>query len=648
MNPFAVLLLWLRQQLLTLLLTTLVLIGTLAATRLVQQGTLPSANETQGWVSLLLGTELMQRAVSLDADGEEPLFGVTLTEQKGQRYLVWQPTGGQPKAVELRQLAAQLRSDHASLMLFWLGVVALFPLFSTVGLLRRESKMSRMFRQRLESAAHRAGIASDRLLSRDTPALLDDTLARMQRRVEQHKREISRIEYADKLTGLANRQQFQVALERELAQSMNSECKLALLFIDLDGFKAVNDSYGHSVGDLLLVQVAQRLMNAVRASDLVAIRSEDDSDACLARLGGDEFTVILGELESDQIVEMICERIIKALERPFELGNTSVTISASIGIALSPDDGKTPETLLQKADVAMYSAKNAGKGTYSRYESEMGKVVMRHHYLSTELRKGLEESHFSLQYQPIIELGSNQVTYFEALARWQHPLDGMISPAEFIPVAEESRQIIALGHWVMRTALMTMAAWHKLGLRNARVSVNVSVIQIRQLDLYEWVMELLAESQLPASMLMVEITESCLIDANDSTLQQLQQLRDRGVHIAIDDFGTGYSSLSVLAALPIDVLKIDRSFVNKAVADTKYRQVLGSIVSLAEQLSLKVIAEGVETAEELQLLKQLKCQLIQGFYVSRPQPSRRLQHKLFTEQVSQIATSGTGVWRVNA
>ncbi|TAA42659.1 putative bifunctional diguanylate cyclase/phosphodiesterase [Corallincola spongiicola] len=559
------------------------------------------------------------------------------------------PLANEPGAVLSGDLSIlisqQIPATHGVIRSFAVMVV-LLPFFITFAMYRQRSKLSRQARALASLAAKQAGLSSQFRLNNDTATVIETAVKKLSSKLELQNEAVNAAHLADKLTGLANRQQFQLALEKAILQADEGKQKLALLFIDLDGFKQVNDTFGHSVGDGLLVEVANRLNAATRSSDTISLTAGETPafQRTLARLGGDEFTVILSNIQVLEEAEQVSARIIELLEQEFRFGEHRVNISASIGIAVYPQDGQSPENLLQMADVAMYKAKSDGKGTFRVYLPEMGREVRRQHYLSNEIRRAVNDSEFSLEFQPIIEIASNQIAYFEALLRWHHPHEGQISPGEFIPIAEETRQILPLGDYVLYEAMQQMEQWNRAGLRKARVSVNVSSVQLKQLALREWVEQALQKTKLPPSCLMIEITESYLMEATGDIIAQIDALRQMGVKVAIDDFGTGYSSLSSLASLPIDVLKIDRSFVNKASSGKKYRRILASIVALAKELDLTIVAEGVETAEELELLKSMKCQYIQGFLISRPQTSKRLNHTLFNKRLSQVANSGTGVW----
>jgi len=474
---------------------------------------------------------------------------------------------------------------------------------------------------------------------------LKASLAKLRDRLYEQRDLFEKRAYQDHLTGLSGREAFQEVLQQQTKRAESSGERFALLFIDLDGFKQVNDTFGHTVGDELLVQVAERLKTAVRSSDVITIMKDHQlMTSLLARLGGDEFTVLLTELKDNSDVAVVAERILGTFDNEFLLIGKSVRINASIGIAIYPDSASTAEGLLQVADVAMYQAKADGKGTYRLYASEMGNEVRRRHYLSRELRSAMEQEQFCLHFQPIIHIDSCFIEFFEALIRWKHPEAGWIAPAEFIPVAEERGLICQLGDWVLQQACQQMAIWFDAGINRARVSVNISPVQLSQRELYSWVMETLQRNGLPARCLMLEINENCLLDASDKTMSALQQLRGEGVKIAIDDFGSGYISLSMLAVLPVDVLKIERSFISQALTSGKYRNILTSIMELAGKLELTVIAEGVEHSDEFNLLRELNCTCIQGYLVSRPQTAQMVESKLIDEGYKQLAHTGKGLW----
>lgn len=450
--------------------------------------------------------------------------------------------------------------------------------------------------------------------------------------------------YCDKLTQLVNRHKFLEHISVQIKKIAETDQKSGLLFIDLDGFKQVNDSFGHSFGDEVLIQVAERLQSVVRSQKLNFKENENDKEFNLARLGGDEFTIFIEVLHDSECAIKIAENVLKELEKDFVLGNKLVKISASIGIAVYPDSANSPESLVQMADVAMYRAKNEGRGIYRIYSPEMGSKLRRYHYLLEEMRLAILSNSFFLSFQPIIRIDDSSISYFEALVRWQHPIEGTISPVEFIPIAEDSNQILQLGDWILLEACRQMSAWYNAGMRKTKISVNVSGVQLKHRPIYEWVMENVKKTGLPPSSLMLEITESCFIDISEEVISELEKLRAEGVFIAIDDFGTGFSSLSVLATLPVDVLKIDRMFIKEANTNIKYRKILQSIVELSQKLELKIVAEGIEEAIQLELLKSLGVIYIQGYLISRPESSVNVGTKVLKQGVNQLASTGTGRW----
>jgi len=450
--------------------------------------------------------------------------------------------------------------------------------------------------------------------------------------------------FCDKLTSLINRHKFLEHINEQIAIADETKTRCGLLFIDLDGFKQVNDSFGHSFGDEVLIQVAERLKSVVRSQNLNYSNNEEDKEYNLSRLGGDEFTLFIQNIDDPEVPVNIANHVLKELERDFVLGNKLVKISASIGIAVYPDSANSPEALVQMADVAMYRAKKEGRGIYRIYSPEMGSKLRRYHYLLEEMRLGIVSNSFFLSFQPIIHVDGCAISYFEALVRWQHPIEGIISPAEFIPIAEDSNQILILGDWILNEACRQMSAWHHAGMTKTKISVNVSGVQLKHRPIYDWIMDALNKSGLPPTSLMLEITESCFIDISENIIYELEKLRKEGIYIAIDDFGTGFSSLSVLATLPVDVLKIDRMFVSEASHDEKYRKILKSIVELSQRLELKVVAEGIEEIIQLELLKSLGVVYIQGYLISRPESSRNVGNKVLKQGMNHLSHMGTGTW----
>lgn len=415
--------------------------------------------------------------------------------------------------------------------------------------------------------------------------------------------------FHDGLTGLANRALFMdhLRLTVERCKSRHSN-PYAVLFLDFDRFKVINDSLGHAEGDELLKQIARRLETLTRTGDL------------LARLGGDEFVVLLTEmLESNDAIH-VARRIQEDLKKPFTLCGNEVFISASIGIAMSTDGLRQADDMLRDADIAMYRAKAKGKARYQVFNEALRAVATTRLRLETEIRQGLDRGEFEIYYQPIIHLDSGKMTGFEALARWRHPTRGMVSPEEFIPAAEESGLILPLGHWILTESCRQMREWQssRLQAEPLVVNVNLSCKQFLQADLAEQVSEALTQTGLAARCLKLEITESYLIENSDKAVKIMNRLRKLGVELSLDDFGTGYSSLSYLHSLPLNSLKIDRSFINRVTDSNENTEIVRTIIELAKNLKLQVIAEGIETAEQLAKLKKLKCGNGQGYFYSRP------------------------------
>lgn len=409
----------------------------------------------------------------------------------------------------------------------------------------------------------------------------------------------------DELTGLPNRRLFEQQLVKAIADQQQDGQSAAVLFLDIDRFKLVNDSQGHDVGDLLLRSVADRLSDAVKHAGIVA------------RLGGDEFSVLLTGGISRVEAQAIAARINRELDIPFSLRGKDVHITASIGIALFPEDGDSLISLMKNADTAMYSAKENGKNTYNFYDLSMNDSLFERVQLENELRKALDRGEFFLVYQPQVELATGKVVGVEALIRWQHSSKGLISPAEFIPLAEETGMIVPIGDWALRTACTLARRWSQSEVGPLRMSVNLSSRQFVSPDFAESVERIVRETGMSPELLDLEITESMTMDVNRS-IETLRQLKTLGVSISIDDFGTGYSSLSYLKSFPVDRLKIDQSFVRQMHSETKDRSIVATIISLAHNLNLQVVAEGVETLSQSEFLAQHGCDEMQGYYISKP------------------------------
>ena len=420
--------------------------------------------------------------------------------------------------------------------------------------------------------------------------------------------ESSALAMNDPLTGLLNRRHMAQLLERTITAYASQRRPCATMFIDLDRFKQINDTLGHPVGDALLKQVAERLVRSVGAKD----------EEC--RQGGDEFQVVLPDVDDRGRLGDLASSIITSLSEPYSIEGNRCLIGASIGVAVSPFDGENADELVRNADLALYAAKRDGRGRFRFYSSDLLKTAENRKQLEEDLHDALPKDELCLVYQPIVDTKTNRVTGAETLVRWDHPDLGAISPAQFIPIAEESGLIVPLGTWVLKRALAQVKAWHDQGLGWIKVSVNVSAGQFWKLDLPQLVADLLAEADVPPHVLDLELTERVAMINADEGVSICQRLKDVGVTLSMDDFGTGYSSLSYLSRLPMDVLKIDQSFVRRLGENEQDEQIVRSVVQLAHSLSLQTVAEGVETPAQLAFLKALGCDQGQGYWFARPMP----------------------------
>jgi len=414
--------------------------------------------------------------------------------------------------------------------------------------------------------------------------------------------------YHDALTGLANRRLFQEHLSLALALAQRRHSFVAVLFLDLDHFKIVNDSLGHSVGDALLKQVAKRLRHAVREGDTVA------------RVGGDEFTIVLQEIQRPDDAAAIAKKVIRSIADPIEVNGHKLYVTTSIGVTVYPRDGEDAETLLKNADAAMYRAKGEGRNTYQMATSELSRTTAERMMLESGLHQAMETGEFEVHYQPQIDLETMQLVGMEALLRWKHPERGLIGPVEFIGLAEERGMILLIGDWVLREACREAKRFHDRGLKTLRVSVNISARQFRDESLLWTVESALSEAGLDPRALELEITESVAMEDVELTMSTLAELRRSGVSIAIDDFGTGHSALSYLKRFPIDALKIDKSFIQDLPGGYADSAIVASVIQLANGLGIRVVAEGVETVEQIEFLREHACREVQGHYFSTAVP----------------------------
>ena len=437
--------------------------------------------------------------------------------------------------------------------------------------------------------------------------------------------EVNRLAYYDTLTGLPNRTLFEDRLEQAVAVAQRAGQLLGILFVSLDQFKKVNDTLGHQPGDELMKQVAGRLRGCVTEGDT------------LARFGGDEFAVMLTHIEGAKDVVETIGSIRKALQPPFDLEGQELFATTSVGVSLFPSDGKESQSLLKNAGSALYRAKRSGGDNYQFYTGDMNSRAAKQFALETSLRRAIENEELVLHYQPRFAADSLKITGVEALVRWQHPQLGLLSPIEFIPMAEDNGLILPLGEWVLRTACRQNRDWQERGFTTMRVGVNVSARQFQQQHLCEIVLQILEETGLAPECLDLELTESSIMSNAQATIDVLTRLKAMGVTISIDDFGTGFSSLSYLKRLPINVLKIDQSFVRDLTTDPDDAALVMAIVTLAHNLRLQVVAEGVETEEQLRFLNLIRCDEVQGYLFSKPLAPAALEQLLASKAAELVS-----------
>jgi diguanylate cyclase (GGDEF)-like protein len=429
--------------------------------------------------------------------------------------------------------------------------------------------------------------------------------------------QIRRLAYFDPLTGLPNRLHFTEQLDKALAQAQRHDRNLAIMFVDLDNFKRVNDTLGHKVGDDLLRQASARLAAVLRAQDTAAQRGVPQPGSSIARLGGDEFIVLLTDVTRPGDVASVAARLVETLKEVVMVQDTEIYVGGSVGVALYPQDGKDVDTLMMNADTAMYRAKAEGRGGVQFYDRSMNARALDNLHLEARLRRALERNEFVLHYQPRVDVANGRIVGAEALIRWMHPERGLLQPAEFIPMVENAGLVIPIGEWAIDTVCAQLASWSAQGMETVPVAVNLASTHLRERDLPVIVAKALRQHEVPANSLEIEVTESILLADPELSVRIAQQLATMGVRLSIDDFGTGYSSLSYLKRLPIAALKIDRSFVRDLVDDPEDAAIVTAIIALAHSLRLRVVAEGVESEAQLSALRALGCDEYQGFLTSR-------------------------------
>lgn len=435
---------------------------------------------------------------------------------------------------------------------------------------------------------------------------------------KQNEDRMRQLAYYDSLTGLPNRALLTEQLTQMLEYATRNQHKLAVLFIDLDNFKRINDSLGHTVGDALLQEVSARLLTCIRQSDLVSRYVDTTTEISVSRLGGDEFTVVLNRIENTEVAAIVAKRILNTLSRPMMLKDHEIVVTPSIGIALAPLDSDSVENLLKHADTAMYHAKNTGKNNYQYYSSTMNASGLQRLTLESELRKALKSQELIVHYQPQVNIETGTIMGAEALVRWQHPKHGLLSPDYFISVAEEMGIVIELGQQVLTHACQQMKKWLEQGVTIKKIAVNLSSLQFNQPDLIGSIRKTLEATGLSAQYLELELTESIIMKNLESTIRTLEELRSMGVSISVDDFGTGYSSLSYLKRFPLNELKIDKSFIIDIDTDTHNAGIVTAIIAMAKSLGLTIVAEGVETHNQLNYIRSAGVATVQGFLFSKP------------------------------
>lgn len=440
--------------------------------------------------------------------------------------------------------------------------------------------------------------------------------------IKQRTAQVDHLSYHDALTGLPNRLLFEDRVAQAILSAQRNQQMVAVMLLDLDRFQSINDTLGPMVGDRVLCDVAERLGICGRAGD------------SMARLGSDEFALLLTQLENPEDADNLNQKIVAAFQHPFFCGSHELYITASKGISFYPLDGTDAHSLLKNAGAALCQAKEQGGNAYQIYTADMNAGSLKRLALENSLRRALERDEFIVHYQPQADADTRNITGVEALVRWQHPELGLISPAEFIPLAEETGLMVPLGEWVLRTACAQNKAWQQAGYIKFSMSVNLSLRQFRQTNLTGMVEQVIRETGLDPTCLELELTESSVMMNTESAVTTLRKLQALGIRIAIDDFGTGYSSLNYLKNLPIDTLKIDRSFVRDAATNPVDAAIVQAIITLAHSLNLKVKAEGIETQEQLDFLRLLRCDEIQGYLLSRPLPAEALEQLLSAEQKS--------------
>ena len=455
----------------------------------------------------------------------------------------------------------------------------------------------------------------------DELGLISQEFNKMAQTIKERESQLDELAHYDVLTKMPNRAMFLTSLENAISRAKRNKTKLAVFFLDLDEFKSINDTLGHNIGDKLLIKVAHNLSHVMRRNDL------------LARIGGDEFNILIEDLDSAVTAEEIAHKMIEQMGLALVIDDNRMHITGSIGIAIYPDDARDSMTLLKNADIAMYNAKDNGKNRYQFFSQELSISLENRTKMLKELKEALNENEFKLYYQPKFSLESGEIYAAEALIRWENPTLGFITPDQFIPLAEESGEIINIGAWVIEQACKDFALWEKLGLCISQVSVNVSNIQFTQHNIIRTLQNAIKNAGIKPQSLEIEMTESYVYENSNKALEVLHKIREIGIDIAMDDFGTGYSSMSYLKQLPLSRLKIDKSFIDDIPHNDDDVEITKIIIALAKVMGLEITAEGIETQEQIQFLQELECNEGQGYICSKPLPNEQFVELLTNNRV---------------
>ena len=497
--------------------------------------------------------------------------------------------------------------------------------------------------QRLGQSAHDIGhgrfTSKTDITSRDEIGELARSFEEMGRNLYESQVQITYLAYHDALTGLPNRRMFEEFLQHAVANVKRHHNGLALLFLDLDNFKQINDTMGHQAGDQLLQRLSERFTACLRDEDMLSLHEVVDGQEMpretLARVGGDEFLILLPSIDDPGEAAIVALRLQEALTKPFAIDKNEFFISSSIGISIYPTDGEDAESLIKNADIAMYHAKNNGRNNYQYFNESMNVAAYERMTLENALRKALENQEFCLHYQPKIDMLNGEIKGVEALIRWQHPKLGMVLPSKFISIAEDSGLIVAIGEWVIDEATRQIRRWQDDGI-DLSMSINISTVQLNKQNVVEVIKNYIHKNGCQPDYLEIELTETSIMDAQEPAINMLNDLKALGVLISMDDFGIGYSSFRYLRNLPIDILKIDRSFVRHITANKDDAAIFSAMLAMAHTLDLRVVAEGVETFEQLEFLRNLKCDLVQGYLFSRPLPETEVREFIFKQKQTEI------------